>query len=366
MQEPIKLLILTSTLGRGGADKQILNLGYYLDPGRFRVKIVSMTALGIMGKKGLAAGLDIEGIDLKNKKKLVPRFLRIIRRVRSWKPDILLTFMVHATLLGRLLRILGMARRHISSVRSTRMGNRLNEILFRLTNAFDDVTTVNSTNTAQHLIVNGTLQVGRIVVIPNGIDVVDYNNVCEYRHEHDAFTWIIVARIVKAKDYDTLLAAVSLLRRSGRRFVLRSVGDGVWAVRIRKRAREMSLEGCIEFLGTRSDIPELLTDADAFVLSSAWEGMPNVVMEAAAASLPVVCTDVGGGSELVVEGRSGFLVPPGNPEALAEAMERMMRLPDDKRKAMGRYGRQHIERNYSVRTVLEMWYRLLVEVGRAA
>jgi len=394
VSEPIRLLILTSTLGRGGADKQILNLGYHLDPERFRVKIVSMTPLDVMGVRGVERGLDIESAGLASRTRGARKtsgtkqrglwgaaagLVRIAATVRRFQPDVLLTFMVHAALLGRLFRLCGLAGRHVSSVRSTRMSSRLFERMFRWTRRLDELTVVNSRNAARELTAKGILDPARTRVIPNGIHVADFDAPAPgggwaarparpARRGDAVFTWIMVARIVAAKDYDTLLEAVARLREPGRpfegSFVVRSVGDGARADRIRRRARELNLEGSIEFLGARpdSDIPGMLAEADAFVLSSAWEGMPNVVMEAAAASLPVVCTDVGGASELVEEGASGFLVPPCNPEALAGAMERMMGLPEEQRRAMGRRGRERMERSYSVRAVIEMWREALMEV----
>jgi len=372
MQERIRLLILTSTLGRGGADKQILNLGYFLDPERFQVKIISMTPLGIMGEKGLEDGLDIESIDLKSKKMLIPGLLRIVRIVHSWNPDILLTFMVHAAFLGRLFKMLGLVKHHISSVRSTRMGNRFNETLFRWTNTLDDLTTVNSKKTSEHLLSRGMLQERKMRVIPNGIDAGSYAHKGHANlHARGSggatpFTWIIVARIVEAKDYDTLLEAIARLSQSDLAFKMVSVGEGAWAERIKGKAETMGLNGYIRFLGARADIPELLHTADAFVLSSAWEGMPNVVMEAAAASLPIVSTDVGGVAELVHDGKSGFVVPAKDPEALALAMEKMMHLPAKRRLAMGQCGRDHMERNFSVPSVLELWTQTLLQVMETA
>src|SRR5690554_3011365 len=102
-------------------------------------------------------------------------------------------------------------------------------------------------------------------------------------------------------------------------------------------------EDSVELLGLREDVPALLAAADVFVLSSAHEGLPNVVMEALAAGLPVVATDVGGVRELVEEGISGFVVPPSDSEALAKGMADMMALDTRRRDEMGEAGRRHIQ-----------------------
>jgi len=106
---------------------------------------------------------------------------------------------------------------------------------------------------------------------------------------------------------------------------------------------------------------------DAYVMSSIWEGMPLVLLEAQASGLPIVATDVGGNREVVIDGVTGFLVPPKDPEALAQAMLRLMELPKEKRQEMGEAARQHILANFSLDRVVDKWealYReLLVKKG---
>ena len=98
--------------------------------------------------------------------------------------------------------------------------------------------------------------------------------------------------------------------------------------------------------------------ADGFVLSSAWEGLPNVVMEAMAAQLPVVATDVGGVSELVVDGESGLLVAPHGSYELAEAMLQLMNFDDERRSSMGAAGRQFVKRRFGAERVFLRWEKL--------
>jgi len=90
--------------------------------------------------------------------------------------------------------------------------------------------------------------------------------------------------------------------------------------------------------------------ADAYV----FKGMPNVLLEASATGLPIVATDVDGNSEIVLNGITGFLAPARNPEALAEAMLRMMGLPEEKRREMGQAARKHVEENFSLDRVVDM------------
>jgi glycosyltransferase involved in cell wall biosynthesis len=112
----------------------------------------------------------------------------------------------------------------------------------------------------------------------------------------------------------------------------------------------------------RSDIADVMSAADGYVLSSAWEGMPMVLLEAAAAGLPIVATRVGGNHEVVRDGETGYLVPPRDDAALAQGMLRLMELPTPERRAMGEAGHQHVRSHYSLGRVAERWEELYREV----
>lgn len=99
-----------------------------------------------------------------------------------------------------------------------------------------------------------------------------------------------------------------------------------------------------------------MLDISFFVL------LPNVVMEVMTAAKPVVATDVGGNSEVILNNKSGYIVPPGDSEALAAAMVKMMALPEAERQAMGKAGRAHIEANYSLERVVDQWEGLYREL----
>jgi glycosyltransferase involved in cell wall biosynthesis len=118
----------------------------------------------------------------------------------------------------------------------------------------------------------------------------------------------------------------------------------------------------VRFLRIRQDVPEVMSAADGYVLSSAWEGMPMVLLEAGAAGLPIVATQVGGNSEIVRDGECGFLVQPGDPGALAEAMLRLMELGERERQAMGQRARDQVRAHFGLTRTVERWEELYREV----
>ena len=111
-----------------------------------------------------------------------------------------------------------------------------------------------------------------------------------------------------------------------------------------------------------------MSAADGYVMSSAWEGMPMVLLEAAAAGLPIVATTVGGNHEVVVHERTGFLVPPRDDAALASGMLRLAELSGAERRLMGERGREHIRSHYGLARVADRWeeiYRAVLGRKRA-
>ena len=181
----------------------------------------------------------------------------------------------------------------------------------------------------------------RSVVVHNAVDVRAF---AEPKSPGGLPRIISVGRFAYPKDYATLVEALAAVETDYRALL---VGEGPARPAVESDVRRRSLAGRVEFLGTRRDVPELLACADIFVLSSRSEGLPISVLEAMAARLPVVATDVGGLSELVVEGETGLLVPPADATAFAEALERLLCDPELRRR-FGASARLRAERHFDL------------------
>jgi glycosyltransferase involved in cell wall biosynthesis len=164
----------------------------------------------------------------------------------------------------------------------------------------------------------------RIRVISNGVDAERFQLRTSAR---PVTTILTVANLRREKAHECLLEAAARLapRHAGLRFKI--AGDGPRARELRALARALGIEAQVEFLGHREDIAELLTAADVFVLPSRSEAFPNGAMEAMAAGVPVVACRVGGLLDLIESGRTGVLVPPDDPPALAAAIETLVASP---------------------------------------
>jgi glycosyltransferase involved in cell wall biosynthesis len=161
-----------------------------------------------------------------------------------------------------------------------------------------------------------------------------------------------------------MLRAFRRVRAERPEAVLLLVGRGSLQAEVEALAGTLGLNGQVRFVGPREDVPELMTAADGYVLSSAWEGMPMVLLEAGAAGLPIVATRVGGNQEAVHEGVSGFLVPPSDDQALAAAMLRLMALPEAERRAMGARGQEHVRQRYGLGRVVDRYETIYRRVLR--
>jgi len=137
----------------------------------------------------------------------------------------------------------------------------------------------------------------------------------------EPFTAIMVATLEPHKDHETLLRAVPAIRAQRAGFRLRLVGSGKLRMRLEALVNQLGIADAVEFLGTRRDVPDLLGQADLFIFSTTeQEGLGTVLVEALAAGLPVVASDVPACRELLQGGEFGCLFTPGNAEALASAV----------------------------------------------
>ncbi len=159
---------------------------------------------------------------------------------------------------------------------------------------------------------------------------------------------LMVARFAEQKDQMLLLRALSDVHED---FEVDFVGDGPSLAQVHKVANDLGLMNRVHFLGDRSDVAELLARAHIFALSTKWEGLPLSILEAMRAGLPVIASNVGGVSESVQDGVSGFLVPVGDEEKLRAGLLKLIRNPELRRE-FGRAGRKRYEQDFTLNKML--------------
>jgi glycosyltransferase involved in cell wall biosynthesis len=183
-----------------------------------------------------------------------------------------------------------------------------------------------------------------VTTIWNGIDVTGF----AYAGPDPAGPAVLVARLAPEKDVETLLNATALAARERPDFRLEVAGDGPCRPALERAAADLGVAGRVRFLGEVRDVPALLARARLFALSSLTEGVSLTLLEAMSRGLPVAATRVGGNAEVVADGETGLLVPPGDPPALAAALLRLWADPAEAAR-LGRAGRRRVEAHFDVR-----------------
>lgn len=189
---------------------------------------------------------------------------------------------------------------------------------------------------------------GKLHVVHCGVEPAQFTPI---RHEGRGSRLLFVGRLAAVKGLPVLLDAVAALAKQRPGITLRLAGDGPDRSALEARAKKLGIANNVEFLGYQSQaqVRQLLQRTDAFVMASFAEGVPVVLMEAMAAGVPVVATRIAGVPELVDDGASGFLVAPGDVNALAEKMSLL--LDDaDLRNRFGVAGRAKVESEFNIAT----------------
>lgn len=382
--DQIQILRVIARLNVGGPALHATLLADRLDPLRYHTRLVA----GREGP-GEANYLTLTGQSLENLT-IIPSlgreirgtqdvfaFVQLYRLIRQMRPHIVHTHTAKAGTLGRLAaRLAGVPvvihtyhghvfQGYFSPVK-TRLFLSIERGLARWT---DRLLTV-SEAVRRDLLLQRIGSPERLRVVPLGLDLDPFLHCDGLRGQLRVELGVgdtplvgIVARLVPIKRHeDFLAAAAAVVRRlSACRFLV--VGDGELRDSLKARVRALGLDGRVHFLGWRGDLPRLYADLDLVVLTSASEGLPVSLIEAMAAARPVVATRVGGVPDLVEDGVTGLLVPPGDPGALAEAIVALLADPE-RRRHMGEAGRKRVYPAFSASRLLADMDRLYAELLR--
>ncbi len=362
-----RIVFVITGLGIGGAEMQVLELAKRLHSRRWPISVVSMIAPKPLAERFKEAGLEVEFLGMRAGIPDPMGLLRLGLILRRHRPEIVHSHMVHANLLARAARMLVRVPVVVCTAHSMIEGACWREWAYRLTDRFATLTTTISQAAVERYVRVGAVPEKRLRLLPNGVDVQhfhpDQNSRTAKRAElrlESHFAWLAVGRLVPAKNYALLLRAFASARNPNARLII--AGDGLLRPQLEYLARQLDISTQVHFLGARNDVMELMNAADAYVMSSDWEGMPMVLLEASATGLPIVATHVGGNAEVVQHGLTGLLVPPQQEEALADAMRTMTTMPPAKRVLMGRSGRELTSVHYNVESVVDCWESLYWEL----
>ncbi len=325
---PYTILHLCDSLSVGGAERLILGLAGRIDRSRFAVRVCSLGVLrgNLLQPEFERLGVPVEIIG--SRRFYDPAALAgVVRSVRSGGVDLIHTHLTYADVVGRIAgRLTGrpvVSTLHNEPYDYDRQRRDL-RLLQRLTARHATAMLVAvSERLRERYLRDWGLPPGRVTAILNGVPLAPFLAIPApaERGPGEQLTVTTIGRLSPQKAHDVLLDAAGLLfaRRPNLRLMI--VGQGRLEGQLREQAARLGIAGRVQFAGVRQDVAAALAESDIFVLSSRWEGVPVTAAEAMAAARPLVLSDVGGCGDLVRHGVDGLLVPPGDPAALAAALE---------------------------------------------
>lgn len=359
---PLRIQLLSTSLMRGGAEIQVMLLACALKVAGHAVEVISMIEPQALTQELSAAGVPVISLHMTQGNADIGAIFRLRKQILRFQPAIVHSHMVHANLLARATRVITRIPVLITSAHNTNEGGRFIDLAYRLSDRLANLTTNVSAAAVQRYVEAGLVPAGRIRLMVNGISTDEFQESTRKRQQTRAeldlgaaFSWLAVGELHERKDYPTLLQALALVVDGQPDTKLLIAGAGLDLDRIGQLITDLHLADNVTLLGLRSDIAALMNAADAYVMSSVWEGLPLVLLEAAASSLPMVVTRVGGNAEIVQEAANGSVVPASDPHALAAAMLHLQQAPAAERAGMGERGRALVTRKYEIGQVTQAW-----------
>ncbi|MGL5667358.1 MAG: glycosyltransferase [Shewanella sp.] len=356
------MLIITG-LAMGGAERQVCDLADQFAKKGHTLLLISMTNEIV----NLPLSPQIEVVSLNMVKTpigFIKAYWKARRLIEQFKPDVVHSHLVHANLFARLLRLSCKIKRLICTAHSSNEGGTGRILAYRLTDTLCDLTTNVSQEAVDISIKRGAVPISRIIAMPNGIDTVrfTFNSASRARLRAqlqlapNTPLILAVGRFTEAKDYPNLLTAFSQLSSNLNHAQLAIIGTGEEQIKIEELATQLGLTQRIHFLGLQRNVHEWMSTADVYVMSSAWEGLPLVLLEAMACERVVVATDCGGVKEVLDD--CGILVLSKNSSALALGLVQGLSFSPEVAKERGQLARARVVQKYSLEAVSDKWLQL--------
>ncbi len=371
----MRILLLTRSLGLGGAERQLVMLARGLSHGGHHVAVAVFYPGGAFEEELRSDGILVHDLGKRGRWDTLPFVARLARAVRAERPDVVLTSN-GANLFAALLKPLFPSVKMVWAVRSAMDDLGAYDWLMRaaprlesLASPLADAIFANSHAARRQAVANG-MNGAKIVVIPNGIDcerfrpdpVAGRRLREEWAIPADARLVGVVARLDPVKNHRTFLEAASRVAsaRPDVRFVCVGGGKPAYRLALERLASELALAPRLTWAGERKVTNAVYGALDVAVLSSDAESFPNAVAEAMACGKPVVVTNAG--DMPVIVGDTGIVVPPREPTSLARGILQLLERTESPASTLPIRTRARIEREFSVQLLVDRTARALDRV----
>jgi len=365
---------LIDSLNIGGSESQMVQVACRLKSKGHALTVGCLRLEGLCVEQLRSAEIPVYEFPIRGgllRAATVHQFLRLVHFLRAGKFDVVHSHDLYSNLVGIPAACLARTRVVISSRRDLASWwwyTPRNHRVLRYVQSLSDQIVANSNCGREFLVTHESVKRDKIRVIRNGVRVEEVhsrtpNSDQVFPGSYSTRRVVTVANMhVNTKGHSYLIDAASRICQSMPvTFVL--IGDGPLRPELERQVREAGLSDKFLFLGQRADVPSLLAHCDVFVLPSLSEGLPNVVLEALAAGLPVVATRVGGTPEIIRDGIDGLLVEPRDPKALADGIVRILSNPGLARSLL-EAGRERVRTDFSFDRVISELEQLYQDCGK--
>jgi len=353
-----KVLFITSSMSKGGAETQLIKVALFLKSFNYQVLTISLKPINEFDIDFEKEGIPV--IFLKDWSKHPINNLQLLyKTIREFKPDIVIAFMFIAIILSRLFKIL-LKFKLISSVRIAVLPAKW-YLPYILTSGLDDILVYNS-NASKINFEKNLFADKNGIVINNAISLPELMTQPKADSKTEKFVWVCLAHFRWNKDYNTLFKAIALIKHLN--FRVDIIGEYTDQNNPFSIIKELNIESYVNVLGFKQNAIQYLDNSDAFVLSSFSEGMPNALLEAMAFSKPVVVSNIDCNIEILNASRCGFLFKKSDEYDLAIKMMDMMNRSSSERNIMGMHGRNYVQRNFTEASVMENWITIINQYSK--
>ena len=358
----MKVLYVITGLAQGGAERVVCDLADAMFEKGNEVKVAYLT--GEVITQPTNKEIELLSIGLTNTVTLPKAYLTLSKIIRDFKPDIVHTHMVHANILTRLIRMTTPIRKLICTAHNSNEGGVLRMLSYRATNSFANLTTNVSDTAVAAFEAKRAVPKDSMLTVYNGVNFDNFTYdpeakttiVKELSLSIDTKVILAVGRFNVQKNYFNLLNSINVMKEQlSIPFVLLIAGDGKLRHEIEQLIITLDIQDNVILLGRRNDVPTLMSACDVFVLSSDYEGLATVLIEALACQAQVVSTEVSGVHEIV--GTYGKIVPTKNPVALADAIKDS--LQNSKKNVLGQ---KHVKNKFDLDLISDKWLKIYNEV----
>ncbi len=364
--ERVRVVEFTNCFHVGGGEIQVLELLRHLPPD-YEVSVHALDASGPLLGEARALGYEPHVHSLGGsfmRPAVLAEALRLARWFRSERIGLVHAQDFYSTLLGVPAAKLAGVPVAVSRLDLVHWHGRARHLALAAATHAADAVVANCDAVRDMVVHRERVPPQRVVVIRNGLDITRFDALrngplaAPLPDTGGAPVVVLVANMRhEVKRQEDLLLALAKVRRAVPEVTAFLVGEGARRPQLEVMAKDLGLEGAVFFLGGRPDVPAVLARATLGVLCSRQEGLSNAVMEGMAAGLPMVVTDAGGNAELVKDGERGYVVAPEQPDALAQAMLRVLAEPVRARR-MGDAARRFVERELTLERMIDEHDRL--------